>query len=77
MPTERVTLDLEKKALHAARIAAETANVSLSEWLSKVAWERAVAESARHFAEQERLHPHDRPWWVEDPDDRRAREDEA
>jgi hypothetical protein len=75
--TERVTVDLETKALYAARVAADMANLSLSEWLGKVAWEQAVAASAQHFAQQERLHPDERPGWLEDAEDRILPEREA
>ncbi|MBG0566834.1 hypothetical protein [Actinoplanes aureus] len=45
MPTERITLDLDATALYAARIAAETRDVPLSDWISKVLRERAIAEA--------------------------------
>lgn len=38
----------------AARTAATGDGVSLSEWLSKAVWERAVAQAARVSAEQDR-----------------------
>lgn len=66
MPTERITLDMDRSALYAARVAAETAKLSLSEWLSRVAWDHAIAESARHSAEQDRLHPDEPPGWEAD-----------
>ena len=57
MPTERVNLTMDKAALSAARACAEANNVSLSEWLSKAAWDRAIWQAAEVSAEQDRLHP--------------------
>ena len=45
---------MEQAALAAARTAADTDGVSLSEWLSKAAWNRAVDQAARVSAEQDR-----------------------
>lgn len=60
-----MSVDLERKALFAARAAAQASGVSLSEWLSRVAWEQAVAEAAETSAEQCRLHPDEPPGWEE------------
>jgi hypothetical protein len=57
MPTERVNLTMDKAALSAARACAEANNVSLSEWLSKAAWDKAIWQAAEASAEQDRLHP--------------------
>jgi hypothetical protein len=57
MPTERVNVSLDKAALAAARAAADASKQSLSEWLSKAAWDRAIWQAARLSAEQDRLHP--------------------
>ena len=54
MATERVTVTMEQAALAAARSAASSDGVSLSEWLSKAAWTRAVEQAARVSAEQDR-----------------------
>lgn len=54
MATERVTVTMEQAALAAARTAARYDGVSLSEWLSKAAWTRAVEQAARLSAEQDR-----------------------
>lgn len=68
--TERVNVTMDKAALAAARAAALGDNVSLSEWLSKAAWDRAVAQAARASAEQDRLLPDELPGWDEDAADR-------
>jgi hypothetical protein len=57
MPMERIDVSLEKAALVAARASASANNVSLSEWLSKVAWDQAIWQAAETSAEQDRLHP--------------------
>lgn len=44
MPTERITLDLDATGLYAARFVAHAKGVPLSEWISKVVRERAIAE---------------------------------
>jgi hypothetical protein len=70
MPTERVTLDMDATALYAARVAAGARNVSLADWLSQVARERAIWETMALSAEQERLHPDEPPGWAKDAEDR-------
>lgn len=65
MPIERITLDLDSKALYAARVAAQTQQVSLEEWLSKTAWNQAIAEAAAISAEHERRYPDLPPGWME------------
>lgn len=45
---------MNQDALAAARSAAGAAGLSLSEWLSKAAWDRAVEQAARVSAEQDR-----------------------
>jgi hypothetical protein len=75
--TEPVTVDLERKALFAARAAAQARGVSLSEWLSRVAWEQAVTEAAETSAEQCRLHPDEPPGWEDTALDRIFDEDAA
>ena len=77
VPTERVTLDLEAKAIYAARLAAENANQSLSEWIGEAAWRQALVESAKRFAEYERLHPDEFPGWMEENEARMFREGDA
>jgi hypothetical protein len=62
---EPVTVDLERKALFAARAAAKAKGVSLSEWLSHIAWKQAVAEATETSAEQCRMHPDEPPGWEE------------
>ncbi|MEU4160297.1 hypothetical protein [Actinoplanes sp. NPDC026670] len=75
--TEPVTVDLERKALFAARVAAQAKGLSLSEWLSRVAWEQAVAEAAETSAEQYRLHPDEPPGWADSALDRVFGQDAA
>jgi len=70
MPTERVNLSLDKAALAASRAAAEAAHISLSEWLSKAAWDRAIWQAARISAEQDKRHPDELAGWAEDGADR-------
>jgi hypothetical protein len=70
MPTERVTLSMDKAALAAARSAAEADKVSLSEWLSKAAWDRAIWQAARSSAEQGRMLSAESAAWDEDIADR-------
>jgi hypothetical protein len=65
MPTERVTLELDATALYVARAAAEAANLSLSDWISRVARAQGVREGAAMSAEQDRLHPDEPPGWAE------------
>jgi len=77
MLKERITLDMDKSALYAARFAADAAKLSLAEWLSRVAWDQAIAESARHSAEQDRLHPDEPPGWAADSLERIFGEDPA
>jgi hypothetical protein len=57
MATERVTVTLDQSALSAARAAATADGLSLSEWLSRAAWQRAIEQAARISAEQDRLLP--------------------
>lgn len=57
MATERVTLTMDQAALSAARSAATDAGVSLSEWLSRAAWRRAIEQAATVSAEQDRHLP--------------------
>ena len=61
--TERVNVTMDKAALAAARAAALGDNVSLSEWLSKAAWDRAVAQAARISADQDRRLPDEFAEW--------------
>jgi hypothetical protein len=77
MATERVNLSMDKAALAAARLAAAGDNVSLSEWLSKVAWDRAVAQAARVSAEQDRHLPDELVGWDGDGADRIFGQDAA
>ncbi|MDI6103913.1 hypothetical protein QLQ12_35390 [Actinoplanes sp. NEAU-A12] len=67
---EPVTVDLQRKALFVARAAAEAKGVSLSEWLSRVAWDKAIEEAAETSAEQYDLHPDEPPGWAEATMDR-------
>jgi hypothetical protein len=57
MPTEKVTLELESKAIYAARVAAFTAKVSVEDWVSRTLLCQAITEAAERSAEQDRLHP--------------------
>ncbi|MGX6607832.1 hypothetical protein ACWKSP_37760 [Micromonosporaceae bacterium Da 78-11] len=77
MPIERVTLELETKALYAARVTAEAENLSVSEWISKVVWDQAIWHAAQSSAEQDRLHPDEPPGWEQAALDRIFGEDEA
>jgi hypothetical protein len=77
MPTERVNLTMDKAALAAARAAAEADKLSLSEWLSKAAWDRAIWQAARISAEQDRLFPDEAAGWSEDGADRIFGQDAA
>lgn len=70
MATERVNLTMDKAALAAARIAAAGEKVSLSEWLSKVAWTQAIERAARVSAEQDRRLPDELTGWDDDGTDR-------
>jgi hypothetical protein len=75
--TEPVTVELERKALFAARAAARAKGLSLSEWLSRVAWEQAVTEAAETSAGQCRLHPDEPPGWEDAALDRIFGQDAA
>jgi hypothetical protein len=75
VPTEHVTVD--KAALAAARAAADVDKLSLSEWLSKAAWDRAIWQAALVSAEQERLFPDELIDWRDDAADRIAGQDAA
>jgi hypothetical protein len=75
--TERVNLALEQAALTAARAAALRDHVSLSEWLSKAAWERAVAQAAQISAEQDRRLPEECAAWADAAADRVLGQDAA
>lgn len=77
MPTERVILDMDNVALYAARAAAEAQDLSLAEWVSKVALDQAISQAAQHSAEQERLHPDEPPGWADDSAKRTFGEDLA
>ncbi len=77
MGTERVNLTMNKDALAAARAAAEAEHVSLSEWLSRAAWDRAVHDAAKISAEQDRLLTEELPGWDGDDSDRVFRQDAA
>ena len=70
MPTERINLSMDKAALAAARSSAETDKISLSEWLSKAAWDRAIWQAAHVSAEQDRRFPDESAAWAEDGADR-------
>jgi hypothetical protein len=76
--TERINLSMDKAALAAARSAAEADKVSLSEWLSKAAWERAIWQAARNSAERDRRSPDaSSAAWAEDVADRIFGQDAA
>jgi hypothetical protein len=77
MPTERINLSMDKAALVAARSAADAEKMSLSEWLSKAAWDRAIWQAARVGAEQDRLFPDESAAWAEDGADRIFGQDAA
>jgi len=77
MATERVSLSMDKAALAAARVAAAGENLSLSEWLSKVAWTRAVEHAAKVSAEQDRHLPDELAGWDTDGADRVFGQDAA
>lgn len=66
MATERVNLTMDKAALAAARAAAAGENLSLSEWLSKVAWTQAIERAAKVSAEQDRQLPDELVGWDDD-----------
>jgi hypothetical protein len=66
VPTEKVTLELQSKAVYAARVAALTAQVSVEEWISRTLWAQAISESAEHSAEQDPLHPDHMKDWAEE-----------
>ena len=68
---------LDKAAVTAARAAAEADQVSLSEWLSKAAWDRAIWQAARVSAEQDRRYPDEPPGWAEAGADRIFGQDAA
>ncbi|GAA2525184.1 hypothetical protein [Pilimelia columellifera] len=70
MASERVNLTMESAALTAARSAAAQAGTSLSEWMSRAAWDRAVAQAARISAEQDRQLGGELPGWDDDGADR-------
>lgn len=77
VPTERVNLSMDRTALSAARAAAQANGMSLSEWLSKAAWDRAIWEAARHSAEQSRRHPDELANWEDERLDRLFGGDQA
>jgi hypothetical protein len=57
MATRRVSLTLDTAALDAAEQAAKANGMSLSAWLSRAAWDRAIEQAARVSAEQDRALP--------------------
>ena len=77
MRTERVALDMDKAALYIARYAAQAANLSLSDWLSKVARAEGMSQSMAAYAENYRLHPDEPPGWAEYRDEQMFRDDDA
>jgi hypothetical protein len=77
VPTERVNVTMDRAALAAARAAAEGDNISLSEWLSKAAWDRAVTRAARISAEQDRRLPDEFAQWDDAAADRVFGQDAA
>lgn len=77
MATERVNLSMDKAALAAARAAAEGENMSLSEWMSRAAWDRAVEKAAKISAEQDRHLLGELPGWDDDGTDRVFGQDAA
>ena len=66
MPTDRITLDLDRTALYVARAAADAAQMSLSQWVSQAVRTMGIAEGAELSARQERLHPDEPPGWADD-----------
>lgn len=77
MRTERVTLDMDETSLYVARYAAQVANMTLSDWLSKVARAEGMAQSMAASAESYRLHPDEPPGWAEYVEEQMFREDQA
>ena len=66
MPTERVVLEMDKKALYAARLTAEKHNISLFDWLSKIAWAEAIDEAAKAGGQNDHLFREEWPGWEEE-----------
>jgi hypothetical protein len=62
MASTRVTVTLDPAALAAARQAAKGSGESLSEWLSRAAWRRAIEDAAAFSAEQDRRRPEWQAW---------------
>jgi hypothetical protein len=56
VPTERISLTMDRDALAAARHAAAADGVSLSVWISRATRDRAIARAARASAEEDRRH---------------------
>src|SRR5687767_12898187 len=54
MATERISLTMDTDALAAARQAAEADGLSLSQWMSRAALDRAIERAAQISAEQDR-----------------------
>jgi hypothetical protein len=77
MATERVNLSMDKAALAAARVAAAGEKLSLSEWLSNVAWAQAIERAAKVSAEQDRHLPDELAGWDSDGADRVFGQDAA
>jgi hypothetical protein len=77
VPTEQVSLTVDKAALAAARAAADADKMSLSAWLAKAAWDRAIWQAALVSAEQDRLFPDELAAWRECVADRIFGEDAA
>jgi hypothetical protein len=63
MATKRVSLTLDTTALDAAEQAAKANGMSLSAWLSRAAWDRAIEQAARISAEQDRAMPDEFADW--------------
>ncbi|GIE97919.1 hypothetical protein [Paractinoplanes rishiriensis] len=74
MPTEQVTVEMDKTALYLARGAAEAAHLSLGDWLSKVAREQGMVIAAEQAAENDRRFPDEPPGWADDVEDCMFRE---
>lgn len=68
---------MDGTSLYVARYAAQAANLTLSDWLSKVARTEGMAQSMVASGPNYRLHPDEPPGWAGYIEEQMFREDEV